>query len=159
MTADGIVHGLAGFLIYAGAVAIPLRLRLDPTAVVMGVIPVAWVGALAVLLGAGHKVNFWVFSAGYCFFVLGFLMAFGAIYKSISLRILLHLSRQPDHSDDFESLSRGTLDESFRNRLAIIEEKRYAVRQGNAFALTERGARIARSAGRLQRIFGIARSG
>jgi hypothetical protein len=160
--ATGLVLGLSGFLLYFVAVAVLLRLArgVGPVLIVLGsVVPVGIV-ALALFLGLGQRVNFWMYVAGYCFFVLSFLMAFGAIYKSISLRILLDLARKPERTDTYENvLRRYIAEESFHDRLAVIERQQFATRLGDGFVLTQRGWRVAKSLQSIQKFYRIARSG
>ena len=160
--ASGLAHGLYGFVLYFVAVAVLLRLLrgVGPVSIVLGsVLPVGIV-ALALFLGLGQHVNFWAYAASYCFFVLVLLMAFGAIYKSISLQILLDLARKPERTDSYENVLRCYIaEESFHDRLAVIERQQFATRLGDGFALTRRGWRVAKSLQSIQKLYRIARSG
>jgi len=157
----GIAQGLLGFLLYLGVVPLILRIRLGgEPAVIVAIAAVAlWVLSLAALLAAGQELNFWAFSTSYWFLALCFLMAFGAIYKSISLRIVAHLLECPNQGETYAKVKRLVLEESYQERLGIIVAKRYADRTGDRFLLTAKGSYIARWARFLQTIFLIARSG
>ena len=117
----------------------------------------AMVGTVA---GLGRRVLFWPLSASYWFLAFCFLMAFGAIYKSISLRILLDLLDRPNRSESYEAiLERYVQHESYQDRLGILVADGLATREHAAFQLTRKGRRIAATAHAVQRLFKIERSG
>ena len=89
-----------------------------------------------------------------------FLMAFGALYKSISLRILLDLLDRPGHAGLYSAiLARYVAAESFENRLTVMQENGFAVPTPAGYALTDKGRRLAGLVGVLHRLFAIERSG
>jgi hypothetical protein len=151
-------QGALGFLLYLAAVPLLLRLRSrsEPATVVLAAAFALWLLTPVGILALGQRVNFWAFSISYWFLVLCFLMAFGAIYKSISLRVVAHLWKRPDSRD---ALAREVLEASFHERLAIAVAKGYAERSGERLALTEKGRRIARRVRWLQQVYRIERSG
>jgi hypothetical protein len=115
---------------------------------------------VGVAAGLGQRVLFWPLSASYWFLTLCFLMAFGAIYKSISLRILLDLLDRPNRSESGEAiLKRYVQHESYRDRLRILVTDGLATREHAGFQLTRKGRRIAATARAVQRLFRIERSG
>ncbi len=92
--------------------------------------------------------------------LLCFLMAFGGIYKSISLRILLDLLNRPNRCDRYETiLNRYVERESYQGRLRILIGDGLATRVPAGFQLTRKGRRIAAAAHALQRLFKIGTSG
>jgi hypothetical protein len=94
------------------------------------------------------------------FTALLFLMAFGALYKSISLRILLDLLDRPGQAGLYSAiLGRYVAAESFESRLAVMQENGFAVLTPAGYALTDKGRRLARLVGALHRLFAIERSG
>jgi hypothetical protein len=157
----GITQGLLGFVVYLVAVPLLLRLRpgAEPATVVLAVALALWLVSLVALLAAGQRVNFWAFSISYSFLVLCFLMAFGAVYKSISLRVVAYLYRSPNHSASPQALERDILERSYQERLAILADRRYADRAEDRLTLTRSGERVASWAGCLQTAFRITRSG
>jgi hypothetical protein len=161
MMEAGIAYGLLAFFLYAGAVPLLLRLRPggEPATIVLASAFVLWLATLAGLLAMAQRVNFWAYSTSYWFLVLCFLMAFGAIYKSISLRVVARLLTAPGHSESHDAIARDVLDRSYEERLALIADKGYADRREDGFELTQSGRRIAAMARTLQSLFGIARSG
>jgi hypothetical protein len=162
MMASGIAQGILGTLCYIGAVTLILRLasRADPVFVVLGAAIVVYVATLFALALAGEGVGFWSYSVSYWFFGLGFIVFFGAVYKSISLRILLGLLRRPGRRDSYQRvLETYVIQESYQNRLVVVQDKFLAKRINNFFVLTERGRRLALLIHLLQRAFAIERSG
>lgn len=162
MTGAGIIEGLAGFLAYLGLLCVLLRLarNASPAAVAVMTSFATFILGLAWIAVSGRAVNVWAFSVCYWFFVLCFLMVFGALYKSLSLRILLDLSKIPGRTDSYAALhSRYIERESFQSRLNVIQQARFAQSTESGFALTARGRRLAEAAHAMQRVFRIEKSG
>jgi hypothetical protein len=158
----GFAFGFATFVAYLGGVMVLLRMPLTagPAAiVVLAALAVYPLGLALSLLGA-DKLQFWDFSAVYWFFALLFLMTFGAIYKSISLRLLLDLLGRPGRADSYAAmLARYVHEESYEHRLSVIIDNKYAVRSLRGFELTDKGRRLASRVRRVQQIFAIRQSG
>jgi hypothetical protein len=157
-----IVLGAAGFVVYVAAVAVMLRLRrtASPALVAVGAALFAYVAMLTAAIGINRAVNFWAMSAIFWFPTMVFLMLFGALYKSVSLRILADLLARPGHAELCSViLQRYIAAESFETRLALILENRWAVPTSGCYALTDSGQRLARLVSALQRMFAIQRSG
>jgi hypothetical protein len=116
--------------------------------------------ALAVAVLGWPRPSLWAVSATYAVTVLTFLMAFGAIYKSVSLRILADLSRRPGWRESRRDLLARYIErESYRSRLAVLTDEGLAVRDAAGFQLTGKGRRLARLARGLQKAWRIDRSG
>jgi hypothetical protein len=158
---SGLPLGIAGFVLYVATFAAILRLpRASPARVAIGAAILAYAGTLAAAVFGGHGVNFWSLSVLFWFPSLVFLMGFGAIYKSISLRILLRLLERPGHAENYSAvLARYVESESFENRLKVMEVNGFAQRTAAGYALTEKGRRLAQTIERLQGIFAIEQSG
>ena len=115
---------------------------------------------LAIAMLSGGVVMFWHLSATYWFLVLCFLMVFGAVYKSISLRILADLLKQPTRSELYACiLGRYIEQESYMSRLEVMMSNGLAVRLPAGFQLTAKGRRIAAIIYTIQQAFNIQRSG
>ena len=115
--------GGLGFVAYLTVVLVLVRVlnRMAPALVVTASSLVVYVTMLLVAARLGRAVRFWPVSATYWFLALCFLTAFGAIYKSISLRILLDLLNRPDRSERLEAiLDRYVRRESYQARLSIL---------------------------------------
>jgi hypothetical protein len=157
----GALVGLAGFGVYVAAVLVLQRIVRGKAALVATGAAVAFylIAALAAL-GAGWRFNFWEYTAVYSFFTLAFLMVFGAVYKSVSLRMLEFLLEQPGRSAPAEILrQRYVATGSFTHRLQVIEDARFARRGPEGFALTAKGRALARAVHGLHALFAIERIG
>jgi len=105
-------------------------------------------------------ILFWPLFASYSLLSLTFLLAFGAVYKSISLRILGDLLQRPGRSDDYQGiLARYIEEESYRARLSLLLSEGLATREDARLRLTPRGWRLANAVSTLQRFFAIRSSG
>ena len=160
---EAFATGAVGFAAYLAAVLVLLRgaPRMAPSILVTATAPVVYVAILAASVAvASGRVLFWPLSASYWFLTVSFLMAFGAIHKSISLRILLDLLDCPGRCDRYDAILRRCVEyESYRARLEIIESDGLATREATGFRLTPKGRRIAAIAHGCQRLFKIEHSG
>lgn len=88
-------------------------------------------------------------------------MIFGAVYKSISLRMMLHLLNQPEKSDYYDAILQNYIrDQSYTNRVDILIEKKMIETSGeNSFSLTKKGEFFARNLWLIQQVFSIKESG
>jgi hypothetical protein len=121
---------------------------------------VVYVALLAVSPAIFHRLAFWPFSATYGFLTLCVLMLFGALYKSVSLRMLGDLSKTAGHAlPEQELLARYIEEDSFGRRVAILLEQGHAERTAEGLALSSKGRRIAAAIHRLQQAFAIRASG
>lgn len=154
--------GMIGFAVYLLLVLVALRAlrRVAASAIVTGAAVVTYVGLVAVAGASGTAVRFWPLSASYWFPSLCFLMVFGAIYKSISLRILSDLIDRPACADRYDAvLGRCIEGDSYPNRLQVMADAGLAVRGASDLCLTPKGRRLAASVARLQALYKIERSG
>lgn len=162
MTAHALVAGALGFGAYLAAVVVLLRTlaRWTPTLIVTATSVGTYLAVVGVAGGIGRRVPFWPLSASYWFLTLCFAMAFGAIYKSISLRILLDLLHRPGRSDTHEAiLKRYVQQESYHERVRILVANGMATRERTGFQLTRKGRRLAAAVHTVQMFFRIERSG
>jgi len=162
MMTAAILQGLLSFAAFVVAFLVVMRIssRPQPATTAIGLAIAMHPVALALLLAAGRTVNFVVFSISYCFFTLCFLMVLGAVYKSISLRILLDLAGSPQRSAGYDDvLQRYIVAESYLDRLELIRAKRLVSVDGNRLSLGYLGLRIARTVQAIQNLFRIEHSG
>lgn len=159
---EGLLHGALAFAAYVVAVLVLLRLarRTEPALVTVAAAFGICLLALPVFVLAGQRLNLWVYLVSYWFLATSFLMAFGAVYKSLSLRILMDLLDKPGRSDDYQDIfSRYLVQDSYQNRLGVIVDKGLVTLHGGRYELSERGHRLARNVRAVQLWFGITRSG
>jgi len=162
MIATGIIQGIIAFFGYTALLLLLLRVfhKVEATFVVLLAALFIFPVALASFVALAPSVNLWVFSTSYWFLVLSFLMGFGAIYKSLSLRMLLTLLETPTHEKSAESFRKEYIfGDSFNNRLQLMVDQGLAERTDDKLSLTIRGASWANRLVTLQRVFGIMRSG
>ena len=152
----------AGVVFYIASIALVLRRSraFSPARVAVGGAWFAYAVAVAAAAVFGRNANFWTVSICYWFPALVFLMGFGAVYKSVSLRILLDLLGRPGQAEHYSRvLARYVAAESFESRLEVMIENRFAVLTSVGYTLTDRGRRLAKATGALQKLFAIERSG
>lgn len=160
--ADGFIQGGLAFLTYLLVSLVGLRMarRVEPALLVLVTGAAIFVLYAAALTISGRPFNAWSFMTSYWFFVVLFVLCFGAVYKSLSLRILRDLSERPGRSEDYGAVfDRYLIQESFHGRLALIVEKGFATQENGRFELTDKGMVLAQRVRRLQTWFGITHSG
>jgi len=160
--ASAMLTALGGFAGYLVLVLLSLRIAAatPPAVVVILASFAAYLGMAVTVAVVSPPFLFWPTSAAYWFLAICFLMVFGAIYKSISLRILAELSMQPGRRDDYQAIfGRYVHRESFQRRVRILVTDGMAMDSGNGLELTPKGRRIAAPVAVLQRWFRIERSG
>lgn len=160
MTPAFVMAGL-GVGLWLAIVPVIIRTRKrSPAAIALGCGALIYFAVLAISLACRVRVAFWDFSAAYGFVMLCLLMVFGALYKSVSLRMLGDLSKIPEHAmSERELLVRYIEVESFARRVGILLERDLAERSGGGLRLSAKGRRIAACIQLLQRTFTIRASG
>jgi hypothetical protein len=158
---EAVVTGIAGFAAYLLVVIVLLRvMRAAPSVIATGASLVVYVGTVILSSMVMSHVWFWPLSAVYWFLALCFLMIFGALYKSISFRVLLDLSLQPQHADRYDAiLGRYIEGESYQDRIRVLLASGLAHGDASGLRLTSKGRRLSALLDRLQKIYKIERSG
>jgi hypothetical protein len=151
----------ASVLLWLAVVFILLRVaRRSPALIVTVSAALVYVAVLVVSSAFPARLAFWPFSAAYGFLTLSLLMVFGALYKSVSLRMLGDLSKVPGHAlPEQELLARYIEEDSFGRRVAILLDQGHAERTADGLGLSIKGRRVAAAVHRLQRAFAIRASG
>lgn len=151
------------FGIYFLFIVLALRIIrvMSPTVLVCSCAVFVYIWALILISTIGLNINFFSFSSLYWFLTLSLLMVFGAIYKSISLRMMLHLLNNPEKKDFYDAIMKNYIkDQSYLKRISILLEKKMIRKTGNAsFSLTKRGNTLAKTIWLIQKIFSIKESG
>jgi hypothetical protein len=154
--------GALAFAVYLGLALVAVRVArgTSPAALVVGLLPLGWALGPAAALSGGEALLFWPFSATYAFLSLSFLLAFGAVYKSVSLRILADLLSRPGRADRYDTVvSRYLVAESYRGRVEILTDQGFATRGPAGLRLTRKGWRLAHGVRAIQTAWKIERSG
>jgi hypothetical protein len=102
---------------------------------------------------------YWPVAAVSGFLAAGWLFAFSAVYKSVSLRILTQLDRTTGHELPFKTITEEFVRPEFAARIMVLVKMGLAEETPNGYALTEKGRRMARRIALIQRAWGIERSG
>ena len=157
-----LLFGGLSFLLYLACVVIMLRIACaaGPSRIVIGAAVIVGIATVVGALVVRPVILFWPLFASYSLLSLTFLLVFGAVYKSISLRILGDLLQRPEWSDDYQGiLARYIEEESYRARLSLLVSEGLAEREDAGFRLTPKGWRLATAVSNLQRFFAIRSSG
>lgn len=150
--------GLFSYLLFVGALLLIRRLRPRISAVSL-LVPLALVShALGAVAGAQYtRVDFWPFSASYAFLVMMHVLAFGAVHKSVSLRLLTDLAGRAQPVP--LSAAEAYVENLFAERGRILVLAGLAETQGDTYAISTSGKQMARRLIALQRLFGIEQPG
>jgi predicted transcriptional regulator len=84
---------------------------------------------------------------------------FGAVYKSISLRILLDLTSRPQRMIKSSEISDQQIPSIFIERSSILLDNGLVVQDGDTYAPTPAGLKLATRVARLRSLFAIGDSG
>lgn len=151
------------FMIYLLTIIISLRLfkNISPTIQVCSFPILIYCLGLTVIVILKVKILFFLFSSLYWFLTISLLMVFGAVYKSISLRMMLNLLKKPNKAELYEIVLKKDIEnKSYLERVNILQKKNWIKPSKNqTFVLTERGRFFAKSIGLLQALFSIKESG
>ncbi|MDA9536567.1 hypothetical protein ACM41_09845 [Bradyrhizobium sp. CCBAU 21362] len=116
---------------------------------------------LGVLLGVLilPQFRYWDAASIFGFGVMGYVFAFGAVYKSVSLDILLGLAERPDRTAPLSDVVEGQVPALFRGRAKILIDGGLVEQVDPRFAATAAGQIMAKRIARLRRAFGIGDTG
>lgn len=116
---------------------------------------------LGVMLGVSTLTQFryWDAASIFGFCVMGYVFAFGAAYKSVSLDILLGLADRPDRTASLSDVVDRQVPDLFRGRTSILIDGGQVERVDSRFAATAAGQIMASRIGWLRRAFGIGDTG
>lgn len=126
--------------------------------------PVAFLAAAAViahlttsLLAASMVPSFqyWAATSVFCFGGMVYVQVFGAVLKSVSLGILLDLTRRPGGRIDLDEILLQRLPQIFAERCDILITTGMVAREQDEFIPTDAGRKLAGRISQLRRLFGI----
>jgi hypothetical protein len=134
--------------------------RHSPAAIAMGSACLFLAASLPVAALLPVSANYWRSLAVFGFLTVCCLMVFGAAYKSISLRVLLELSRAPSRRVETRQLLQRYIEgESFEARIGAMTGQGLADKVGEGIGLSRTGRRLAVATDRIQRLYRIEESG
>ncbi|WP_291842056.1 hypothetical protein [Bradyrhizobium sp.] len=105
------------------------------------------------------QFQYWSAASIFSFGVMSYVFVFGAVYKSVSLEVLLAVAGHPDRAVPLPYIVGHQVPEIFRGRIQILIESGLVEQIGSTFAATAAGERLAARIARLRRMFAIGDSG
>lgn len=157
--------GLAGILFFtmlAPLMQAIARRGASPIAPVTILVIAAIVSHLAsLLLGVMtvRQFQYWNAASIFGFGVMLYVFAFGAVYKSVSLELLLDLARRPGHAATFSDIVEHRIADIFRARIEILVDGGQVERAGSSFVVTSAGRALAGRVAQIRRAFAIGDTG
>ena len=109
---------------------------------------------LLILSSVLMKMNIWITFCVFAFGVSAYLFVFGAVYKSLSLRILLAIKSKGGRAS-FTQLDVLVTEASFAERAEILCNMNFAVKEGGCYRISKQGEQIAERIVRIRKLFGI----
>ena len=115
----------------------------------------------SVLLGLAtvQQFQYWNAASLFSFGAMLYVFAFGAVYKSVSLEILLDLAQRPEHTAALSDIVDRKVPEIFRGRTDILVSGGQVERTGACFAVTPAGRAVAYRIAQVRRAFAIGDTG
>ncbi len=120
---------------------------------------VSHLASVALGIGLLRPFQYWNAASIFAFGAMAYVFAFGAVYKSVSLEILLKLTERRARQASLSEIVERQVPEIFRGRTMILVDAGYATCVGDSFAVTPEGQRVASRIAGLRRIFAISDSG
>jgi hypothetical protein len=157
--------GLAGILLFtmlAPLMQVIARRAVSPIAPVTILAIAAIVSHLAsLLLGVMtvRQFQYWNAASIFGFGVMLYVFAFGAVYKSVSLELLLDLARRPGHAATLSDVVERRIADIFRGRIEILVDGGQVERAGSSFVVTPAGRALAGRVAQIRRAFAIGDTG
>lgn len=154
--------GIVLFTILAPLMQIIARRAGSPIAPVIILAIAAVVSHVAsVLLGfvTVQQFQYWNAASLFSFGVMLYVFAFGAVYKSVSLEILLDLAQRSGHTAALSDIVDRKVSEIFRGRADILVSGGQVERVDSCFNVTATGRAIADRIAQMRRAFAIGDSG
>jgi len=115
----------------------------------------------SIILGAMTvpQFQYWNAASIFSFGVMSYVFAFGAVYKSVSLEILLDIAERPGRESSLVEVVEHRIPDVFLGRTKILVESGLAEYIGPTFAPTAAGRKLAGRITRLRRLFAIGDTG
>ena len=149
--------GLISFVVLAIVVPIVIRIRPQRNAIGTIIVLAIVVHAAGTALGAVRlpELDYWQSAAPYWFATIILLYAYGTCYRSLSVQMLVAISRSASHAIDVRSLYDAHFRRFVQSRIdALVEGGRAEFRDGG-FAITAAGRSDAARLVWARRAFGL----
>lgn len=143
----------AQLIVRASSLSIPPVIILAITAVISHLASVV-IGAMTVA-----QFQYWDAASVFGFGAMAYIFAFGAVYKSVSLDILLSLASRPGREAPLSDIVEHQVPNLLRARTAILVDGGLAACVDSSFVATTSGQKTAARIAGLRRAFGIGSTG
>jgi hypothetical protein len=120
---------------------------------------IAHVGIVAFGMCFVPQFKYWNATSIFSFGAMSYIFAFGAVYKSVSLEILLGIAERPGRAVPASEIVEHKVPEILRGRTQILVDSGLVARAGLSFSVTAAGQALADRIMRLRRLFAIGDSG
>jgi hypothetical protein len=156
-----LILAAVAFAIYLLVIGVALRLTRQRYAVRLLIGSALLIFALTVAWAYGNlaMIAYWHFAAFFGCGVAIVMFMYGAVLKSLSLRLLMALCNCPDVGATTAQLTNDVVRVAFEERIRSLENVQLVRRLNGGCVLTAAGERIASRIRRLQKAFGIGRAG
>ncbi|MBH5368041.1 hypothetical protein [Bradyrhizobium glycinis] len=101
------------------------------------------------------QFRYWDAASIFAFCVMAYVFAFGAVYKSVSLEILLGIVERTGRTAPLSEIMERQVPGLFQGRISILVDRGLVERANSGFVATAAGRNLAGRVGRLRRAFGI----
>jgi hypothetical protein len=165
MTMMSFACGLAGILLLAvlapfmQAVARRAISPIAPVAILAIAAVVSHVASVLLGVMTVRQFQYWNAASIFGFGAMLYVFAFGAVYKSVSLEILLDLARRPGRAATLADIVDRKVPEIFRGRTDILISDGLVECARSGFVVTGAGRAIAGRIAQIRRAFAVGDSG
>ena len=117
------------------------------------------IGLIAAFLVMSQEIPFWHGSIVLGWGVIFLLFAFSAVYKSVSLTMLVLLNKTPEKCIGITQFSDALIQPVFADRIRVLEKMDYITETNGTYNITTAGEQFVTRFGVVRRIFGISGDG
>lgn len=150
------ISGFAASILHALLMLAVAQIPLKAPALFVQVALAALVHAMVaiVLATAGILDSYWHYAAAFSLGFMVYLFGFSALYKSISLRILVDIDSQPGGIASLDDIFKRVVMRSFKQRAEALVALGAVERVGSRYAVTDAGRRTAQRIEKLRKLIG-----
>jgi hypothetical protein len=156
------VTGIVLFTILAPVMQIIARRAswsIAPVAILAIVAVISHLASVLLGLMTVQQFQYWNAASIFSFGVTLYVFAFGAVYKSVSLELLLDLAQRPGYAATLSEIVDRKVADILRGRTEILVDSGQVERAGSCFVVTARGRATAGRVAQIRGAFAIGNSG
>jgi hypothetical protein len=159
------LYGLAGVAMFVVVAPLMQGLarrgawRVSPVVVLAIAAILAHLASIWVGLAQVRPFQYWNAAAIFGFGVMTYVFAFGAVYKSVSLRLLLDLTERPGNAMKLSAIVGDRIPEIVRERIDVLIDSGLVARDDGMFVTTSAGHQIATRLRLARRMLAIGSTG